>query len=101
MARPRKAVPQISGELLAKLPPLPEAGPLDTMTDLQREWQRLQRGRDRGQIDPDKYRDLAYGLQVGQSITRACVIDRIEEQLAAVGSSGIPALFADTDKELA
>lgn len=70
MARPNKTRPAISGELLAKVPPLPAAGELETMDDLQREWQRLHRGRDRNQIDSEKFRDLSYSMQVGTPITR-------------------------------
>ena len=98
MARPNKTAPLISAELLAKVPPLPEAGPLDTMDDLQSEWQRLHRGRDRHQIDTEKYRDLVYSLQVGTPITRVREelreLRRLQELLAAAQDNGVglPAL---------
>jgi hypothetical protein len=92
MARPITRQPKIPATLLAKLPRLPEAGPLDTLVDLQREWQRLHRGRSRGQIDPDEFRDLVYSMQTGTIITRAA------EQLGGLGvSNQLPRTGAELD----
>ncbi len=63
-------MPQISAELLAKLPASAQPGPLDTVEDLQREWQRVHRAYWRKQITPDEYSGSMYGLQTGTMITR-------------------------------
>ena len=70
MARPRKREAKVDAVLLRKLPPLPPPGSLDTLEDVQREWQRIHRGKARGQIGDDEFRSLAYSLQVGGAITR-------------------------------
>ena len=70
MARPTKREPKVDAVLLRKLPPLPAPGALDTLEDVQREWQRIHRGKARGQIGDDEFRSLAYSLQVGGAITR-------------------------------
>jgi hypothetical protein len=77
------------------------------MDDLQREWQRLHRGRDRNQVDTDKYRDLVYSLQVGTPITRVREelreLRRLQELVEAAqgDSSGLPALtYSDADSSV-
>ena len=77
---------------LHKLPPLPPPGSLDTLEDVQREWQRLHRGRARGQIGDDEFRSLCYSLQTGGSITRMAeelrVATAIVRQLEALKPGG-------------
>lgn len=77
MARPTKHQPKVDAIHLRRLPPLPPPGALSTLEDVQREWQRLHRGRARGQIGDDEFRSLCYSLQVGGALTR------MREELAA------------------
>ena len=94
MARPtRTKPPQIDAVVLRRLPPLPPPGALDTLEDVQREWQRLHRGRARGQVGDEEFRSLAYSLQVGGALTRmreeirvATAIVRQLEQLKSGGT---------------
>ncbi len=93
MARPNKRQPKVDSVLLRKLPPLPPPGALDTLDDVQREWQRIHRGRARGQMGDDEFRSLAYSLQVGGAVTRmaeelkvATAIVRQLEQLKTGGT---------------
>jgi len=93
MARPAKRQPKLDAVFLKKIPPLPPPGSLDTLEDVQREWQRLHRGRARGQMGDDEFRSLAYSLQVGGALTRmreeiaaATAIVRQLEQLKPGGS---------------
>ena len=93
MARPTKTKPKIDAVVLRSLPPLPPPGALDTLDDVQREWQRLHRGRARGQVGDEEFRSLAYSLQVGGALTRmreeiqvATAIVRQLEQLKSGGT---------------
>ena len=68
---------------MAHLPPLPEPGELATVADLQTEWQRIHRGRNRRQLTPEEYTNLMYGLQSGLAITRARdELKQMREELA-------------------
>jgi hypothetical protein len=107
MARPTKRQPRVRAELLDKMPPLQGPGPLETVGDLQLEWQRIHRSHFRGQLMPGEYNQLNFGLQTGMQLTRVRDelknaqeelqrLARIEIELAAIkgGRPGIEYLPA-------
>jgi hypothetical protein len=67
----RKRPQRIRQELLEKLPQrLAGPGDLNTVDDLQREWQRIHRAHWRDQLSDSEYSTLQYGMQTGVAITR-------------------------------
>jgi hypothetical protein len=71
-------------DLIGKLPKTPPPpGELDTVDDLQREWQRVHRIHWRKQITDSEYSGLMYGLQTGTGITKIRdELARVKEDLA-------------------
>ncbi len=71
MSRPVKNRPRISAQLLSKMTATAkQPAELNTIMDLQREWQRVHRLYWRKQIGPDEYSTAMYGLQIGVAVTR-------------------------------
>jgi hypothetical protein len=104
MARPPKGSPKVSAEILNRLPKrVAQPGSLDTMHDVQLEWQRVHRLYWRGQLPRDEFSAALYSLQTGTQITRARDelanareelqrLADLREQLAAVQQGQQPAI---------
>jgi hypothetical protein len=71
MARPTNKPQRVRQDLIETLPKrMRGPGPLDTVDELQKEWQRIHREFFRGRIEDKEYSTLQYGMQTGTAITR-------------------------------